>query len=165
VPMVRLLAAFGADIDAKDVKGQTPLMKAAEDGKVEMARLLVELGADLNAHDNDGETSLMRAVNMRESNMIRLISSLGVDLNGRDNVGQTALHKAVTVHSDIEIARLLVSLGARIDVVDENGSTPIFTAAACGHVDAVRFLRTFSKPEPGAEIETKLEDELMNLSL
>jgi ankyrin repeat protein len=45
-------------INAKDTEGNTPLMWAAENGKINAAKILLEYGADFNAQNNDGETAL-----------------------------------------------------------------------------------------------------------
>ncbi|KAI1377608.1 ankyrin [Hypoxylon crocopeplum] len=46
IPLVRRLCRAGMDLDALDEESKTPMMKATENGKVEVAELLFELGAD-----------------------------------------------------------------------------------------------------------------------
>ena len=48
----------GADVNAKDVDGCTPLFGAAVFGKNEIAELLIAKGANVNAKNNGGETPL-----------------------------------------------------------------------------------------------------------
>lgn len=49
----------GADVNAKNVKGQTPLHIAAENyGNSEVLTILIKAGADVNAKDNRGDTPL-----------------------------------------------------------------------------------------------------------
>jgi ankyrin repeat protein len=56
--LVKAFVDFGSDLDAKNLKGQTPLHLAAESGKdnLEVVIILVESGADVNAVSNKGET-------------------------------------------------------------------------------------------------------------
>src|SRR6266850_2782251 len=56
--VVRFLLEQGADVNACDYYGFTPLHLASRNGMLEVARLLVEHGADINAEDNEGMTPL-----------------------------------------------------------------------------------------------------------
>ena len=47
--MIRLIASLGADVDAKDYYGETPLYQSLMYGRTESAHVLLELGADLYA--------------------------------------------------------------------------------------------------------------------
>lgn len=62
--VVRCLAENGADLNARDHKGSTPLHAVAR-GRPNPAlvRFLVERGADPNAKDNNGHTPVYFAVN------------------------------------------------------------------------------------------------------
>lgn len=56
------LLAEGADVNAADLEGLTPLHAAASRDSVDVARLLLDAGADINAADDRGETALYKAV-------------------------------------------------------------------------------------------------------
>ena len=82
--MARLLVSeLGANVNARDIDGWTPLHQAAENGHVEMARLLVsELGADVNARDCSGWTPLHLAAENGHVEMARLlVSEFGAEVN------------------------------------------------------------------------------------
>ena len=59
--MAELLIANGADVNAKDIDGWTPLRKAAFYGHREIVELLIANGADVNAKDDEGRTPLDEA--------------------------------------------------------------------------------------------------------
>jgi ankyrin repeat protein len=56
--IVELLIAKGADVNAKDKRGRTPLFGAAALGRKEIAGLLIAKVADVNAKDKVGDTPL-----------------------------------------------------------------------------------------------------------
>jgi ankyrin repeat protein len=55
---VRLLLEYGADPNTQDEYGDTPLHKAASEGRVEVVELLLVYGADPTVKDEDGRTPL-----------------------------------------------------------------------------------------------------------
>jgi ankyrin repeat protein len=57
--VVRLLLAAGADVNARDKRGNTALMRC-RDG-VEQVELLLKAGADPNARNLEGETALSKS--------------------------------------------------------------------------------------------------------
>ena len=64
--MVDALLDAGADADAATLKGNTPLLFAANAGNCECARLLLERGARVNAQNKtDGDSSLHRCRSAR----------------------------------------------------------------------------------------------------
>lgn len=56
--LVSLFADNGADVDAADVKGQTPLMIASIRGNDEVVAVLLEKGAQRELKSSDGKTAL-----------------------------------------------------------------------------------------------------------
>ena len=59
--MARLLLDAGADPDARQASGWTPLHSAAHNGDLELVELLLARGADPAAANDDGTTVLSMA--------------------------------------------------------------------------------------------------------
>lgn len=76
---LRFLLAKGADPNAKDDKGITPLLLAATTGESEMIQLLVTSGANVNLGNSSGETPLIRAVQNRDLATARILLTAGAD--------------------------------------------------------------------------------------
>ncbi|EOD08245.1 ankyrin, partial [Emiliania huxleyi CCMP1516] len=85
---VQLLLARGADANARDKKGETPLLKAAARGQT---ALLLARGADANARDKKGETPLLKAAARGQTAVCRLLLQARGDPAAASSSGATAL--------------------------------------------------------------------------
>jgi ankyrin repeat protein len=93
--LVELLLKHGADPNARDAQGGTPLYYAARDGCVEVVRiLLLRQGADLNARDAEGNTPLHRAAANCRYTLAQLLIQHGADPNAKNNQDKTPLDLA-----------------------------------------------------------------------
>lgn len=153
VDLVKKLLAAGADPNARLTKkvipakhfadgnpnlakGATPFLKAASTGDVELMRILLDAGANPYLTNDVGSNALMVAAglewrdvlnNISEANAIeaiRLCMSRGLDVNAFNRLGQTAMHGAAMRGGDA-IVKFLVSQGARVDIRDKKGRTPL----------------------------------------
>lgn len=61
VPLAKLLVKAGADVNAANDAGKTPLMLAALTGRTEMTKYLLDAGAKPGAADKEGNTPLKLA--------------------------------------------------------------------------------------------------------
>jgi ankyrin repeat protein len=82
VDCVRLLAQAGADVNARDHNGNTPLHEIY---LTDVEEELLKLGADVNARNKDGETPIFTNVN---ADSVALFVRYGADLTIRNNKGQ-----------------------------------------------------------------------------
>jgi ankyrin repeat protein len=127
--------------NALNTGGATPFLLAAQAADVEALRVLLEGGADPLATTYGGSTALMLASGLvfvegsqrfrPESDAlaaVRLLLQLGNDPNAANEHGQTALHGAVYRAGNTLIQELLAA-GARTDLEDERGRTPLELAA------------------------------------
>jgi ankyrin repeat protein len=135
-PSRRWLYSLG-DVSWVDFTGQTPFLRAALAGDNAAMRVLLEHGADPNLPTTAGTTPLMAAAGVNwvvaqtytESpealvDAIKLCLELGADVNVSNSMGLTALLGAANRGSN-DIIDLLVQRGARLDVKDKEGRSPI----------------------------------------
>jgi ankyrin repeat protein len=72
-----LVSSPGADVNAKDERGSTPLLEAARYGHEDICRVLIAAGANLKARDGDGKTALMLAVQGDHEDVVRVLKQAG----------------------------------------------------------------------------------------
>jgi uncharacterized protein len=135
-PGRRWLYSLG-DVSWVDMTGQTAFLRAALSGDTKVMRLLLEREADPNISTLAGTTPLMAAAGVnwtvaqtytvsKETLLEAIQISLdhGADVNAVNSMGVSAVMGAANRGSD-EIIKFLVEKGARLNVKDASGRTPI----------------------------------------
>jgi ankyrin repeat protein len=84
------LIGKGANVNARDGRGVTPLQLASNLGFVEGIDLLVGAHARVDEPNDAGETPLMSAVHRRDIAMMRILLKAGADPDRKDNSGRSA---------------------------------------------------------------------------
>jgi acetyl esterase/lipase len=106
--LAEFLIANGADVNAKDCMGRTPLALA---GLKDVAEMLIAKGADVNAKNEAGYTQLHLAARGGNKERAELFIAKGADVNARDKKGHTPLWYAQK-QGHTEIVELLHKNGA-----------------------------------------------------
>ncbi|OGP59447.1 MAG: hypothetical protein A2V67_07510 [Deltaproteobacteria bacterium RBG_13_61_14] len=106
------LLGQGADVNARDEEGCTPLLWAVFAGEKDVVELLLARGADIRRANNDGETPLHWAVLLRDHEIAALLLAKGADVNTKDTFGLSPLRSA-TLNEDQEMVALLRRYGAQ----------------------------------------------------
>ena len=157
IDLVKALLAHGADPNARirrppqrvgssknpglpELVGATPFLVAAVGGAADVMRVLAEHGADVHLKTASNGTPLMAAAGLGraigevlvpESDNLaaaQLLFELGaVDVNAVDTLGNSALHYAAFMRRD-SLVQLLADHGARLEVPNLYGETPLFLA-------------------------------------
>jgi ankyrin repeat protein len=133
--VVDVLVAHGADINARDHYDLTPIFLAQH---VEVAKELVAKGAVLTGVARDGRTPLHFATKgpLVNDEFIAYLLQQHLDPNARDQQGRTPLHWAAT-GSNPGIITALIAGGAKVNIRDNGGNTPLALAQQAKLDDAV----------------------------
>jgi len=133
--------------DASLGEGTTPLMRAAKSNDIAVMKALLDAGADPSLTLKDRTTPLMvaagggtvvgayaNAIPVTEDTSIQAIGfclDRGVDVNAFNTNGQTALHLAVQRGAE-KVVRFLAENGAKLDMKNKQGRTPLDIALGVG---------------------------------
>lgn len=139
VPEVRRLLATGADPNAHNVGGFTPLHRAAWPGFVEVIDPLVDGGANPNATDRFGNSPLHLAAGRGHLEFISHLVGRGAEVDRPNEEGVTALHLACKGGS-LPTVLLLLQLGADPTRADYAGWTALHRAVAAPYREALDIL-------------------------
>jgi truncated hemoglobin YjbI len=126
--IVQLLLRLGADPNAADQLGQTPLYRVGngptEANGAEVVRVLAEKGADVNARERLKHCApLHMAARRGNVPVAEALLECGADREARDKLGDTPLHRAVKC-GKAEMVAFLLACGASIHSRGKDGMTP-----------------------------------------
>ncbi|CAM4460383.1 MAG: hypothetical protein LEGION0398_MBIBDBAK_00893 [Legionellaceae bacterium] len=114
VNSVEQLVTTGADVNALDEYGYTPLIETAIVNNIEMAKILLAHGANPNGIDLTGRTALHWAVDNNNVNFCELLLKNKANPNHYTSAGQSPLIFAL-LRNHIPLKRLLIHYGANIN--------------------------------------------------
>eukprot|EP00347_Sterkiella_histriomuscorum_P001332 403372439 len=154
-----LLERGGANLEESSPKGCTPLLYSARGGYHEVVRYLMERGASPLKQDTSGGTVLHHAIEKGQLEVLQVLIEHGVDVYSAieiaDNAGRTPIFEAIDNNCTTELMRFLTKkrgkggFGARVNVLNYSGQTPLFSAVREGNMENIQIL----VEEAGAKVD------------
>jgi ankyrin repeat protein len=136
--IARILIQRGADVDALDNLGRTPLLTYASGSahNLEVLHVLLKAGANPNAADPVSEISVLDYVALQgHVDEAEALVAAGAKVNGRDSYFKTPLHFALDCCNgsigNHDMVQSLISSGADVNAKDINGRTPLDYVRTC----------------------------------
>ena len=105
--ILHLLTTRGGDVNARENKGKTPALIAAENGKEGCIRVLAEAGADLDQRDNEGNAPLTIAASEGYPNTIKELILNEATFGLQDFERNTAIERAIMNKRDAAAAMII----------------------------------------------------------
>ncbi len=148
-PIVRLLIAHGANVQARDFLKTTALRAAAFGNDLETIRLLLDAGIDPNAVDLPGISPLMMTAGWNGNiEATKLLLSKGANVNAvsrpvmglptriaPSRFGNLTALTMSAAFGPKDLIEALIGAGATVDAKDVRGMTPLMLAIANDHQD------------------------------
>ena len=123
------LIQAGANVNAVDEDGNTPLHYAVEIRNMEIVKALIKAGAELEAGNGGRNTPLMMAIAGDDLQMIQLLMASGaVVKDSASGKAHGVLHTAAYHSNNLEVLKLLLKAGAHVNGRDESGNTALLYA-------------------------------------
>ncbi|CAG9767993.1 unnamed protein product [Ceutorhynchus assimilis] len=136
--IVKFLKSKNANVNHKDNKSKTALIRAIEKNHIEIVEFLVEDKAtDKDCQDKNGISALEYAAISKNTDLIKYLSDTNV--NHVDNFGMTALCWAVKV-GDLVMTDYLIKIGSNLDIKDEHGSNLLNIAMKSKQWHLIKYL-------------------------
>ncbi|KAM3496935.1 hypothetical protein MY10362_009696 [Beauveria mimosiformis] len=152
--LLQTLLEHGANIELRNVDGETPLLRAVELGRKNTVRVLLDFNADVEAIGEMQLSPLMSAASLRSESCMRLLLAKDAKVNVKNFMGHTAftiaVFQAIGGYGRSPV-KLLLDRGADTEVTTRWEMTPLHTASLEGR--SITGLLV----DRGANIEAKAE--------
>jgi ankyrin repeat protein len=148
-----LLIKHGANVNGSKSSNHTPLHTACALQNVDvccgMLKLLLKNGANVNGVDSSGKTALYIAAREGAIEVVTILLNHGAHVESLDAFGSSPLIDCCLSNSSlgkphIEIAELLISRGADMNLVNSDGLSPLAAAMSSGNFKMITYLVSFT---------------------
>jgi hypothetical protein len=142
--MIKVLLDAGATIDV--VAFHYAVLHANDN--VSIVQAFIDHGADVNAPaiGIPGHTALMHAGEKGYIQIGKLLLANGADINKGDTYNDPAINVAA-FHGQLEFVKMLVAMGAELNIRGMNGRTAVAHALSNGHSHVADFLKELGGTE------------------
>lgn len=125
----------GAPLEPKEPSAHSPLLRAIDNDSWGMFELLLAKGAKPGIKNKDGVSAVLLAAKKPDTTWLVRLLAKGADINVTNSDGQNALYSAASANVPVLLGRKI-----KVDVVDNNGVSPLVNACKRLRWDVARML-------------------------
>ncbi len=150
--LVKSLEEQGVDFNAKlGSNGSFPIEYVVNWGQVEVLKYFIEKGFEIDKKYYRNPL-LFNAVASKRIDTLKVFIDNGVNVNRKGEFGRTVLHHIASINYNggfdsklEEVARYLISSGAKLDSKDSSKRTPLDLAKYWDNKNYITFIETYSE--------------------
>jgi len=159
---VQVLLSAGADPNAVDKTGASPLYLACDKGNTELVQLLLSHGASPDATATEiPRYPVHAACTGHHYDLVKLLLEYNADVSVHDEHGRTAMHCALESMSHLipksadgniqeVLVQLLLDIGCDVNAMSKDGETPFYVACSKGLTYVVAMMLEYGANVDGA---------------
>lgn len=145
--MAKLLIKYGADVNMQADNLDSPFLYAGASGQVELVRLYLAHGARFDIFNRYHGTALIPACERGHVETVKVLANTrGYPVDHVNRLGWTALMEAIILGDGSkkyqQIVQILKDAGAKLDIPDKDGITPLEHARTRGFNEIVAILKS-----------------------
>ncbi|MCO6497221.1 MAG: ankyrin repeat domain-containing protein [Chitinophagaceae bacterium] len=143
--MVKMLVENNADVNQQGDDMDSPFLYTGAAGQTEFLKLFLKHGARFDVFNRYYGSALIPACERGHVETVRLLANVeGYPIDHVNRLGWTALMEAVILGDGSkkyqEVVKILKDAGAKLDIPDKDGITPLQHARARGYREIVKLL-------------------------
>lgn len=144
--MAALLVKYGADVNQQSENLDSPFLYAGATGQTELLKLFLSNGARFDVFNRYNGSALIPACERGHVKTVQLLATTkNYPIDHVNRLGWTALMEAVILGDGSkkhqEIVKILKEAGAKMDIPDNEGITPLHHAKSRGFEEIVNLLK------------------------